>query len=115
MHTHKEIDYIEFCVTDITEVKHFYAKAFGWKFTEYSPTYVGIKGSKKEMGGFTVVGKIKQGSILPVIYTNNLEESMKAVQRTGGTIVKNIFSFPGGRRFQFNDPSGNTLAVWSDK
>jgi predicted enzyme related to lactoylglutathione lyase len=28
--------------------------------------------------------------------------------------VKEIFSFPGGRRFHFTDPSGNELSVWSD-
>ena len=28
--------------------------------------------------------------------------------------VKDIFSFPGGRRFHCTDPSGNELAVWSD-
>ena len=32
-----------------------------------------------------------------------------------GTIVKEIFSFPGGRRFEFTDPSGNHLAVWTDR
>jgi uncharacterized protein len=31
------------------------------------------------------------------------------------TIVRSIFSFPGGRRFHFADPSGNELAVWSDQ
>lgn len=25
------------------------------------------------------------------------------------------FSFPGGRRFQFLDPSGHELAVWSEE
>ena len=30
-------------------------------------------------------------------------------------IARPIFSFPGGRRFHFTDPSGHELAVWSDK
>jgi predicted enzyme related to lactoylglutathione lyase len=37
------------------------------------------------------------------------------VQAAGGAIVKEIFSFPGGRRFHFTDPNGNELAIWSDK
>jgi predicted enzyme related to lactoylglutathione lyase len=37
------------------------------------------------------------------------------IQAAGGAIVKEIFSFPGGRRFHFTDPAGNELAVWSDK
>ena len=44
-----------------------------------------------------------------------VEALEKAVKDAGGTIVKEIFSFPGGRRFQFTDPSGNELAVWSEK
>jgi len=36
------------------------------------------------------------------------------VKANGGVIVKETFAFPGGRRFHFADPDGNTLAVWSD-
>jgi len=52
---------------------------------------------------------------LAVLYSDNLEDTEKKVQSAGGKIVKPIFSFPGGRRFHFTDPSGNELAVWSDK
>jgi uncharacterized protein len=32
----------------------------------------------------------------------------------GGKIVREIFEFPGGKRFHFADPNGNELAVWSE-
>jgi len=48
-------------------------------------------------------------------YSNDLEASFQAVGDAGGRVTKEIFSFPGGRRFQFLDPAGNELAVWSDK
>ena len=51
---------------------------------------------------------------LVVLYHNHLEKLLEAVKMAGGTIVKQIFSFPGGRRFHFKDPSGNELAVWSE-
>ena len=51
---------------------------------------------------------------LPVLYSERLEETLEAVESAGGTIVKPIFSFPGGRRFQFKDPAGNELAVWGE-
>ena len=44
-----------------------------------------------------------------------LEAAFEAVSKAGGTIAKPIFSFPGGRRFHFIDPSGSELAVWSDR
>ena len=39
---------------------------------------------------------------------------MDVVVKHGGTIQKDIFSFPGGRRFHFEDTEGNALAIWSD-
>jgi predicted enzyme related to lactoylglutathione lyase len=49
------------------------------------------------------------------MYTSDLAGMEARVRAAGGTIVKEIFSFPGGRRFQFTDPNGNELSVWSDK
>lgn len=115
MHNHHAIDYIEISVVDIAEAKRFYGQAFGWDFTDYSPTYVGIKSIDTEMGGFSEVKDVKRGTTLIVIYSKNLEESLEAVRNAGGDITKEIFSFPGGRRFHFLDPNGNELAVWADK
>ncbi len=50
---------------------------------------------------------------LPVIRVDDLEAAFDAVTKAGAVIAKPIFSFPGGRRFQFIDPSGNELAVWT--
>jgi predicted enzyme related to lactoylglutathione lyase len=36
------------------------------------------------------------------------------VRAAGAAVVRPIYSFPGGRRFHFRDPSGNELAVWSE-
>jgi predicted enzyme related to lactoylglutathione lyase len=52
---------------------------------------------------------------LIVLYHADLESVLTEVEKAGGEITKTIFSFPGGRRFHFRDPSGNELAVWSDK
>jgi predicted enzyme related to lactoylglutathione lyase len=58
---------------------------------------------------------VKPGGPLVVIYAADLELLEQRVRQAGGAIVRPIFSFPGGRRFHFTDPSGNELAVWSDK
>jgi len=50
-----------------------------------------------------------------VIYADDLEEAQAKVVEAGGIVTRAIFSFPGGRRFHFADPSGNELAVWSEK
>ena len=52
---------------------------------------------------------------LVVLYHKNLAKIKAAIIKYGGQITKDIFAFPGGSRFQFKDPSGNELAVWSEK
>lgn len=109
---HEQIQYIEFLSQDLKRISHFYADAFGWKFTDYGPEYTAFTGEYVD-GGFTVGAPVK-GSILVILYSEKLEETFDKVKRAGGKIVKEIFSFPGGRRFQFVDPDGNELAVWTD-
>lgn len=111
---HHSINYIEFTVTDMAATKNFYGSAFDWKFTDYAPSYVGIqKPGGGEVGGFTLAESVKAGGPLIVLFSSDLEDSFKKVGNSGGTIIKEIFEFPGGRRFEFKDPSGNQLAVWS--
>jgi len=48
-----------------------------------------------------------------VLYSRDLDATVAAVRAAGGEIVRKPYTFPGGRRFHFRDPSGNELAVWS--
>jgi len=108
------IDYIEFPAIDVAKTKSFYEQVFGWKFTDYGPDYTSFEDGRIS-GGFTKEGKVTQGGPLVVIYARDLAATEKKVRDAGGVIVKDAFPFPGGRRFHFADPSGNELAVWSEK
>ncbi len=114
---HHTIHYIEFSVVDIQEAKRFFKAAFGWEFTDYGPDYAGIRnqGSEGECGGICRSDRVVTGGPLVILYSLDLESSLISVKQAGGTIAKEIFSFPGGRRFHFCDTSGNELAVWSDQ
>lgn len=114
MGTHHAIDYIEFSVTDMERAKRFYADAFGWEFNDYGPTYAGIRKPDGEAGGFRLEPNVKTGGPLVILYSADLEASLASVRAAGGQITAPPFEFPGGRRFQFLDPSGNELAVWSE-
>lgn len=109
-----KLDYLEMPAANgsLDATKSFYARAFGWSFTDYGPAYSAF--AEGLDGGFDADG----GAIakpLPVLYSAQLEDTLQAVTEAGGTIVKPVFSFPGGRRFHFIDPAGNELAVWSDR
>lgn len=112
-HTHHGIDYIEFTVTDLAKAKAFYSTAFGWKFNDYGPGYAGIQKDNGEAGGLRLGSSVITGGPLVILYSDDLERSLAKVTSAGGEIIKPLFTFPGGRRFHFKDPSGNELAVWS--
>jgi predicted enzyme related to lactoylglutathione lyase len=109
----QRIDYIEFPASDIGAVKAFYQRVFGWQFTDYGPDYTSFVDGRIA-GGFTTDRQRAISGVLVVIYAADLAATETRVREAGGTIVRETFSFPGGRRFHFSDPAGNELAVWSE-
>jgi uncharacterized protein len=107
------IIYLEFPATDLPATKRFYQQVFGWKFTDYGPDYASFDDGHVT-GGFTRDNPGPGTAPLAVIFNEDLEAARARVKQGGGAIVKDIFSFPGGRRFHFSDPSGNVLAVCTD-
>ena len=108
------INYIEFKAKNLEEIKEFYMNAFGWEFTDYGPTYTAFSNSGLQ-GGFEQSNNPIGNGALIVLYHEDLEGIQHHVKALHGRISKDIFSFPGGRRFHFLDPAGNELAIWSDK
>lgn len=111
--TNNHIDYIELTAPDLEAVKTFYSRCFGWRFTDYGPDYTAFENSGVA-GGFRRAGQPAPHGVLVVLYHDDLEAIQGGVETAGGRIVAPIFTFPGGRRFHFEDPAGNQLAVWSD-
>ena len=108
------INYVEFKAKNLDQIKAFYTAAFDWTFTDYGPTYTAFSNSGLD-GGFEKTDSNIVNGALVVLYHKNLDEVKNSIIVAGGTLTEDIFSFPGGRRFHFADPSGNELAVWSDK
>ncbi|MEQ8344242.1 MAG: VOC family protein [Sneathiellaceae bacterium] len=108
----RQIDNIEFAVTDILRARAFYGTVFGWTFTEFGPTYCEFTDGRLT-GGFTTEGPVRPGGPLVILYADDLAETQARIEEAGGTIVRPVFAFPGGRRFHFLDPEGYELAVWS--
>jgi len=107
-----QIDYIELPASDIERTKSFYNSVFGWKSTDYGPDYASFHDGRMA-GGFAKSPVSGKGMLL-VIYSTDLAAVQQKILAAGGRVVKDIYSFPGGRRFHFADPNGNELAVWSE-
>ena len=115
---HEKINYVEFPAKDIIASKVFFSTAFNWQFTDYGPEYSAFSAESAGLeGGFysaDLTASTHSGSALIVLFSAELEQTQHKIEKAGGSIVKAIFPFPGGRRFHFTDPSGNEFAVWSN-
>lgn len=117
MSEHEKLDYVEYPAANMAATRAFFSEAFGWTFEEFGPDYCAFSQQGLD-GGFyrsELYSSTRNGSALLVFYSTDLEATMAKIEQAGGRIEKPIFSFPGGRRFHFCEPSGNEFAVWSDK
>lgn len=117
MNTHEMINYIELPSSNLAKTKAFFTNTFGWQFEDFGAEYIAFNNAGID-GGFYQSDKhssTNNGSVLVVLYSENLESTLAKIQQSGGEIIKPVFAFPGGKRFHFTDPCGNEFAVWSDK
>ncbi|RJG08155.1 VOC family protein [Noviherbaspirillum cavernae] len=116
MPIHEKINYVEYPARNLAATKAFFQAAFGWSFVDYGPDYAAFSDQGLD-GGFyrsELSASTDKGSALIVFYSERLEDTLAKITAAGGQIVKPIFSFPGGRRFHFMEPSGNEFAVWAE-
>lgn len=112
-----KINYLEIPVKNIAATKDFFSNLFGWKFTDYGPDYTCFLGAGIDGGFYTSEnnGFNSENSPLIVFYYFDIDKIKEKVLSLSGVIVKDTYSFPGGRRFHFTDPSNNEFAIWTDK
>jgi predicted enzyme related to lactoylglutathione lyase len=110
------IDYIEMPSTNLAATKDFFTGLFGWVFQDYGPDYVAFDDGRMTGGFFAseLTSTVAKGAPLVVFYSAELEKMSKEVVRLGGKITREIFEFPGGRRFHFEAPGGGEFAIWSE-
>ena len=102
--------YVELPVREMGPAQAFYERVFGWSLTSFAPTYAATLSGDTDIG---LQGDAAEASKapLPVIEVDDLEAALRSVEDAGGKVVRPIFEFPGGRRFQALDPSGNEIAI----
>lgn len=104
---HEQIQYIEFLSQDLPRIKKFYTEACNWSFTDYGPEYTAFTG--EYVDGWFTKGEVQKGSILVILYSNELERTKEKVEAAGGNIVKDIFSFREGGTSTSRTLTGTSL------
>ena len=106
------IGYVELPAADaeaVGKLKDFYAKAMGWSFDDWGPTYAAFTAGIP--GGLNGEPEHRAATPLVIMESDDLEAAEAGVRAAGGTVTLEPFAYPGGRRFHFRDPAGNELAV----
>ncbi len=116
MNVHEKMNYVEFPAKNLAATKAFFESVFGWSFTDYGPEYTAFENQGLDGGFFQadLASSTEKGAALIVFYSDQLEATLAKVEKAGGSILKPIYAFPGGRRFHFTEPSGNEFAVWGE-
>jgi len=103
------IDYVELSSPKLEDTQALLTKAFGWSFIDYGPDYRDVQDAG--LGGGIERGEVR--APLVILYADDLEAALARVKDAGASITKEIFTFPGGRRFQFLEPGGTEMGVWT--
>lgn len=104
------LSYLELPVARAARSRDFYAAAFGWRFTDFGPSYASTMTGDTDIG-LQAGEEGRTAAALPVIQVDALEAAQAAIEAAGGVVTLPIFAFPGGRRFHFRDPDGHELAA----
>ncbi len=115
MNEHEKMNYVEFPANDMQATKDFFSQVFGWSFQAFGSEYATFSNQGLDGGFFKseLSSSTDHGAALIVFYSQDIEATQSKVEKANGLIIKPVFSFPGGRRFHFKEPSGNEFAVWS--
>ena len=111
------ITHIEISALDREAASKFYADIFGWQLKhipEMNYTTFTTGPGHETGGGFNPVSEENPaGTVLVYIETPDVDASLAAIEAHGGKVLVPRTEIPGMGWFGvFNDPTGNTLALF---
>jgi hypothetical protein len=108
----EKITMVEYASTTAAGSARFLSDVFGWTATDYGPQYTDLNGGGIGIGFQEDPGEQPAGPLL-IVEVDDLAAARERIERAGGVVTREPFTFPGGSRFHFREPGGNELAVWT--
>jgi predicted enzyme related to lactoylglutathione lyase len=100
--------------SDFARTERFYHELFGWKFHQYSATYLGFEPPSGISGGFQKRDIFSQGdSYLMYILVDEFESYLQRIPQLGVEFGVEIEIVSENSQYiRVYDPDGNRLALW---
>jgi predicted enzyme related to lactoylglutathione lyase len=112
----RNVVHIEIPAANVKDAGKFYESLFGWKM-EHVPefNYTMWSDGGGSGGGFNEVSAENPvGQVLVYIDSEDIEADLKNVEKLGGKTIRAKTEIPGtGWYALFQDPTGNTLALYT--
>jgi predicted enzyme related to lactoylglutathione lyase len=105
------IDYFELPAKAAKKSSAFFSKAFGFGSQAYGDDYIEVRDAGV-LGGINADGKDRSAAPVIGIRTDDIAAAAKAIVAAGGTITREAYPFPGGKRMFFREPGGVELLVY---
>ncbi len=106
-----EIDYFELPVPSASATSAFFGKAFGFGALAYGDNYIEVRDAGV-LGGLSSDPTDQATAPLIGIRTDDIAAAEAAIITAGGTIIRPVYSYPGGKRLHFREPGGVELLVY---
>jgi predicted enzyme related to lactoylglutathione lyase len=99
---------------DFVRTERFYRELFGWKFHQYTETYLGFEPPSDIGGGFQRRDDFSQGdTYLIYIDVEEFESYLRRIPELGGHTTGEIEVVSDAASYgRIYDPDGNRLALW---
>jgi predicted enzyme related to lactoylglutathione lyase len=112
----RNVVHIEIPAAHVKDAGTFYESLFGWKM-EHVPdfNYTMWSDGSGSGGGFNEVSEENPvGQVLVYIDSDDIDADLKNIEKLGGKVIRPKTEIPGtGWYALFQDPTGNTLAVYT--
>jgi uncharacterized protein len=114
--TKRNVVHIEFPASDVQATAKFYEGLFGWQIVSYPEMgYTMWNPGEGPGGGFPHVSdENPAGQVLVYIHSDDIDADLERVKALGGKILRAKTEIPSTGWFGlFQDPTGNTLALYT--
>jgi predicted enzyme related to lactoylglutathione lyase len=113
---HGGLSYLHLPAVDVHQSAAFYEKVFGWNIRRRDNDYLGFDDGTGHVSGawVTDLAISREPGLLPYIYVDHIDETLKQVVAEGGEVV--TAPYPEGNLWAatFRDPAGNVIGVWQE-